>query len=107
MPMAPWLFRAAGRSAPAAGGRCPKPAVVGGQLRQAVVNTERNLLTRGPGPWEMALDAGIQRGALAAGRNFAELRGNGQAAPLVTPLRGLRWINEEDRLPMTLTSASA
>jgi len=46
------------------------------QLRKAVVNTERNLLTRGQA-MEMALDAGIQEGRLLAG-GIAELRGNGQ-----------------------------
>ena len=46
------------------------------QLRKAVVNAERNLLTRAQA-MEMALDALIQQGRLAAG-GVVELRGNGQ-----------------------------
>jgi len=46
------------------------------QLRKAVVNTDRNLLTRAQA-MEMALDAGIQEGRLRAG-GIGELRGNGQ-----------------------------
>ncbi len=46
------------------------------QLRKAVVNAGENLLTRAQA-MEMALDAEIQQGRLAAG-GIAELRGNGQ-----------------------------
>jgi len=46
------------------------------QLRKAVVNTDRNLLTRAQA-MEMALDAGIQEGRLRSG-GIGELRGNGQ-----------------------------
>ncbi|WP_399242223.1 MULTISPECIES: glycosyltransferase [Synechococcales] len=46
------------------------------QLRKAVVNTERNLLTRAQA-MEMALDAGIQEGRVRSG-GIGELRGNGQ-----------------------------
>lgn len=46
------------------------------QLRKAVVNAGENLLTRAQA-MEMALDAEIQQGRLAAG-GVAELRGNGQ-----------------------------
>ena len=46
------------------------------QLRKAVVNTDRNLLTRAQA-MEMALDAGIQEGRLRAG-GIGELRGNGE-----------------------------
>ncbi len=46
------------------------------QLRKAVVNTAHNLLTRAQA-MEMALDAVIQEGRLAAG-GVVELRGNGQ-----------------------------
>ena len=46
------------------------------QLRKAVVNAEVNLLTRAQA-LEMALDAVVQEGRLAAG-GVAELRGNGQ-----------------------------
>ncbi|MFM7313449.1 MAG: glycosyltransferase [Cyanobium sp.] len=46
------------------------------QLRKAVVNPDTNLLTRAQA-MEMAFDAVIQQGRLAAG-GVAELRGNGQ-----------------------------
>ncbi|MBM5826799.1 MAG: glycosyltransferase family 2 protein [Cyanobacteria bacterium M_surface_7_m2_040] len=46
------------------------------QLRKAVANSDVNLLTRAQA-MEMALDAVIQQGRLAAG-GVAELRGNGQ-----------------------------
>ncbi len=46
------------------------------QLRKAVVNAERNLLTRAQA-MEMALDAVVQEGRLQAA-GIAELRGNGQ-----------------------------
>ena len=46
------------------------------QLRKAVVNADRNLLTRAQA-MEMALDAVIQQGRLSSG-GVTELRGNGQ-----------------------------
>ena len=46
------------------------------QLRKAVVNADRNLLTRAQA-MEMALDAVIQQGRLSCG-GVTELRGNGQ-----------------------------